>query len=125
MASKKRTNSDVSSLNPNQLSQWDTEGGAGVDGPQETSTARHQPADDSRSMRIELAQLHIRVIALENLLISLLTEATDQQVEMARQLAALITPRPGSTQHRLTIHASEQMYSLVERAGQIRSRSPS
>lgn len=125
MADLKPKNPDGAPRREAALSQWDTEGGAGPDGPQELSTAHLREADDKQSMRIELAQLHVRVIALENLLITLLSEATDKQVELARDLAAFITPRPGSTQHQLTIHASGQMYSLVERAGQIRLRLPS
>ena len=47
----------------------------------------------------ELVQLRIRVIALENLVIALLAEASDRQLDLAREMAAYISPRPGSTHH--------------------------
>jgi len=68
----------------------------------------------------ELVQLHIRVIALENLVIAMLAKGSDQQLELAREMADYICPRPGFTTHRLTIGAAEEMNSLVERAGRFR-----
>ena len=38
----------------------------------------------------DLVALHVRVIALENLLISLLATASDQQLELAREMAGYI-----------------------------------
>ena len=73
----------------------------------------------------ELVQLRIRVIALENLMIALLAEASDRQIDLAREMATYISPRPGFTQHPLTIHAAAQMIDLVERANQFRSSPPS
>jgi hypothetical protein len=64
----------------------------------------------------ELVQLRVRVIALENLVISLLADASDRQLEHAREMAAYISPRPGVTHHALTIHAAAHMVDLVERA---------
>ncbi len=106
------------------LARWDTEGGAGPDGPQETSTAGHPQVAISQPTNIELDQLRIRVIALENLMITLLAEASDRQLVLAREMAAFISPRPGFTQHPLTIHAAGQMNSLVERAGHFRVKPP-
>jgi hypothetical protein len=54
----------------------------------------------------ELVQMQIRVIALENLLITLLAEGSDRQLEVAREIAAYISPRPGFTQHPLTVRAA-------------------
>jgi len=68
----------------------------------------------------ELVQLRIRVIALENLLIALLAEASDRRLELAREMAAYIAPRPGFTQHPLTVKAAAHMVDLVERAGRFR-----
>lgn len=73
----------------------------------------------------ELVQLQIRVIALENLVIALLTEASDRQKNLVRDMAAYIAPRPGFTPHRLTAHAAIQMVSLVERAGHFQVVPPS
>ena len=69
----------------------------------------------------ELVQLQIRVIALENLVIALLSQASDRQLDLARAMAIHISPRSGFTAHRLTIHAAAQMISLVERAGYFRA----
>ena len=69
---------------------------------------------------VELVQLRVRVIALENLVISLLAEASDRQLDLAREMAVFISPRPGFTHHPLTIHAATQMIDLVDRAGYFR-----
>jgi hypothetical protein len=71
-----------------------------------------------------LVQLRVRVIALENLVISLLAEAPDRQLDLAREMAAFILPRPGFTHHPLTIHAANQMIDLVTRAGHFRAAKP-
>ena len=65
---------------------------------------------------VEQAQLHVRVIALENLLIALLACATEQQLQCARERAAFISPRAGATPHALTTHAAAEMLDIVERA---------
>ena len=104
------------------LARWDGEGGAGPNGPQETANIDRFSAGEAPSAKNEFAQLHSRVIALETLLITLLTDASDRQFALARSMAALIAPRSDSRQHPLTIQASSQMCSLVERASQIRSR---
>lgn len=65
----------------------------------------------------ELVQLQTRVIALENLVIAMLAQAPASQLALAREMAAYIAPRPGSTQHPLTVHAAAQMRHLVERSG--------
>jgi len=69
----------------------------------------------------ELVQLQVRVIALENLVITLLAEASDRQLNLASELAADISPRPGFTPHRLTTHAVAQIIHLVERASLFRA----
>ena len=80
-----------------------------------------QPQADAPPLtNAELVQLQVRMIALENLVIALLAQASDQQLALARALAANISPRPGSTQHRLTIHAAAQMAHLAERASLLR-----
>ena len=68
----------------------------------------------------ELALIRTRMIALENLVIALLVEASDRQLEVARDMAAYISPRPGYTHHPLTIHAAHHMIELVERADHFR-----
>lgn len=63
----------------------------------------------------ELVQLQIRVIALENLMIALLADASDEQLARVRDIAASISPRPG-VDHKLTVHAAAQMAHLSQRA---------
>lgn len=64
----------------------------------------------------ELVQLQIRVIALENLVIAMLAEASDRQLQLVREMAVYISPRLGFTRHRLTVNAAAEMISLVDRA---------
>jgi hypothetical protein len=73
----------------------------------------------------ELVQLRVRVIALENLPIALLAEASERQLGVAREMATYILPKPGSTHHPLTVHAAARMIDLVERAGHFRTATPS
>ena len=65
-------------------------------------------------------QLQVRVVALENLVIALLAQASDRQLSLAREMATYISPRPGFTRHGLTIHAAAQMVHLVDRSGHFR-----
>jgi hypothetical protein len=102
------------------LSRWDNEGGAGPEGPATGSaldTGRIAVPDLSNA---ELVTLRIRVIALENLMISFLATASDEQLQLAREMASYISPRPDFTQHPLTIHAAAHMVDLVERANHFR-----
>jgi hypothetical protein len=68
----------------------------------------------------ELVRLRVRVIALENLVITLLAELPGRRLELAREMATYISPRPGFTPHPLTIHAAAQMINLADRAGHFR-----
>src|SRR5260370_2659560 len=124
--SKKKPNS-ATSLRQLQmaLSRWDNEGGAGPSGPQGGSVSAEAQSDIPQLTNAELVQLRIRVIALENLVIALLAEASELQLGLARELAAYISPSPGFTHHPLTIHAAAQMIDFVERAGNFRSVTPS
>ena len=72
----------------------------------------------------EQTHLHVRVIALENLVIALLASATEHQLECAREMAAYITPRAGATAHPLTTNAAADMVSMVERAIHFRGTPP-
>ena len=57
--------------------------------------------------------MRIRIIALENLVISLL--ATEDEREVVGKMAAYISPRGGRT-HRMTTLASAHMIDLLKRA---------
>ena len=106
------------------LSRWDTEGGAGPAGPQGASPSADLPASIAELTNGELMQLRVRVIALENLVIALLAEASERQLEVAREMAAYISPRPGSTHHPLTVQAAAQMIDFIETAGHFRNGTP-
>lgn len=68
----------------------------------------------------ELVQLQVRVIALENLVIALLACAVDETPNLARAMAAYMSPRPGFTPHHLTLQAAAQINHLVNRSDLLR-----
>lgn len=106
------------------LSRWETDGGNGHSSPQRGLFSGAELPEIPQLTDTELVHLRVRVIALENLLISLLAQVSNQQLGFARELAAYIFPRPGFTQHPLTVRAAHQMLDLVERAGHFRSTPP-
>lgn len=77
-------------------------------------------AGPSRAVDVEAAQLRMRVIALENLVIALLADATDHQRTIAFEMGDFISPRPGHTPHPLTLRAAGAMRSLLERSDRFR-----
>jgi hypothetical protein len=102
------------------LAKWDNEGGAGG-GPQKDDAASVCGSIAASAMTdTERIALHSRVIALENLVMSLLATATEQQLELVRDVANYIVPRPGFTRHPLTIHAAVHMHQLLDRAALFR-----
>jgi hypothetical protein len=107
------------------LARWDNEGGAEPNGPQTASAPVEGEAPMPENGPAEVASLHVRVIALENLLISLLATSSDEQLDLAREMAAYIAPRSGFTRHPLTTHAAAHMTDLVERAARFRCEKPS
>ena len=107
------------------LSRSQNEAGAEPDGVRAGGVLGEGQTDAPPLTNAELVQLQVRVIALENLLIALLADASDRQKNLVRDMAAYIAPRPGFTPHRLTVHAATQMISLVERAGHLQAVPPS
>ena len=108
---------DPAQLRLGALSRWDNEGGAI---PRCMEGAFDEQSEVPPLTNAELVQLRIRVIALENLVISLLSQSSDRQLDLVREMAAYISPRPGFTPHPLTIRAAAEMIHLVERAGPFR-----
>jgi hypothetical protein len=114
---KHAPNAPASSIDLRQraLSRWDNEGGAPAGALTENSgngrVAEYPPLTNA-----ELVHLRIRVIALENLVIALLNQATSHQLDTARETAAYISPRPNYTQHPLTLKAAEHRTDLLDRA---------
>jgi hypothetical protein len=109
---------DSSDLRRRALSRWDNEGGALASVPHGMHT------DVPAMTNAELVQLRIRVIALENLIIAVLAEGSDRQLQVAREMADYISPRPGFTHHPLTIQAADHMTDLVDRAVHFRTVQP-
>lgn len=111
---------DASRLRQRALSRWENEGGAATSGDNFSL-----PADDQYDVppltNAELSQLHIRVIALEALVAVLLVDASERQLQLAREMAAYISPRSGFAEHRLTIRAALRMRDLVDRADRFRA----
>lgn len=107
------------------LAIWDNEGGAGSGPAQESSRPGIISSEPSASANTELLQLHARVIALENLLIALLADGPDSQSGRIREMASFIVPRPGFTQHQLTVHAAHHMLDLINRAAHFRIKADS
>jgi hypothetical protein len=101
------------------LARWENEGG-------KTLPSNSPSAESAEYMQIpemtnaEIVALRVRVIALENVLISLLATASDQKLKLVREMANYISPRPGHTHHPLTIHAAGHMVDLVERSTHFR-----
>jgi len=82
-----------------------------------------QASEEPKLTEADIIQMRVRVIALENLLISLMATASDEQLGLARQMAQYIAPRSGFTPHKLTVSASSTMVDLVERAERFRNAS--
>jgi hypothetical protein len=93
------------------VSTWENEGGS-EPGP----LAAAEPPVASA----ECVQLRVRIIALENLVIALLADASEHQRATALEMAEFISPRPGFTSHPLTLRAAEAMRSLLDRAERFR-----
>lgn len=112
---------DLNSLTPSQLreralARWENEGGTIPSEQRESASPEGDLAHAPPLTNVEFLQLHIRVIALEGLVTALLAGASQQQIELVREMAAYISPRPGFTRHPLTIRAATQLIDLIERA---------
>ena len=101
MSNAESNDSDHLRLRLKALSRWENEGGA-----LEAAAASGGQATSPQLTNAELVQLHVRVIALENLVIALLAGASDRERALAREMAIYISPRPGFTPHQLTLRAS-------------------
>ncbi len=104
------------------LSRWDNEGGAETDGPQTAPHAVEGEPPFPKMGDAEFEALHVRVIALENLLISLLVAASDRELGAARDMASYISSMPGFTHHPLTLHAAGHMTELIDRVARFRRK---
>lgn len=103
------------------LSRWDTDGGAQPPSMSEEKNLADANSPVPQLTNSELVHLRIRVITLENIIISFLATAPNTQLELVREMADYISPRSGSTCHPLTVHAAAHMVDLVERSSRFRS----
>jgi len=91
------------------LSRWEDEGGALPCGPQEALAADCEKWDIPPLSDAEIIQLRIRVIALENMVLGLLSKASADQLAAIEEIAEFISPRADAKPHPLTLHAATQM----------------
>ncbi len=124
MPSHRRTAWQLAKQRANALAGWDNESGAARRRLPPRWRPDHVPPAVPKLAGAELVQLRIRVIALENLVITLLAEGSPRQLDLAREMAAHVLPRPGYTHHRMTIHAAAQMIHLAKRARHFRGTTP-
>lgn len=98
------------------IGRWENEGGS------ITGTHPHQQGTVVGAIGdAEAGNLRVRLIALENLVVALLAGAPESQSQLAREMAAYISPRPGTIPHRMTIEAARNMLALVDRASHYKS----
>ncbi len=119
MSNPKAELSERARLLAKAVARWENEGGAGEGGRVHAPVGSVQ-TDTPPLTNAEIVQLQIRVIALENLVTVLLADASEHQLELARDMASYILPRCGSTPHRLTIHAAARMINLVDGVAHLR-----
>ena len=119
MTETKPETPESAKLRQRALARWDTEGGAGPDGPQKNDLGGDLTSDTLGQNEMDLQHLQVRVIALESLVIALLAGVSDAQRDLARNMAVYIAPQPGSTPHPLTTRASHQVLNSIERAEQL------
>jgi len=120
MATSKADSMESAKQRQRALQRWNNEGGAGPGGRPVDVSFAGALASGPPLGNAELVQLQVRVIALENVVITLLAQATQAQVELVRDMAAYISPRPGFTPHPLTVGAAGEMLSLVDRSSPFR-----
>jgi len=116
---------DREHLREQAISRWDNEGGATSPDPQAYAPSKTEQHEYPPLTNTELVHLRIRVIALENLVIALMTQASERQIDIAREMAAFIVPRPGFTQHPLTVKAADHMTDIMDRAARFGTPAPS
>ena len=103
------------------LARWANEGGSGQCGLETDLGSGRVEAAMPAIGDTQIGLLHIRMIALENLVIALLATATGPQLDLARDMARTIEPRIGATPHPLTTRAAARLTDLIERSAQFRS----
>jgi hypothetical protein len=103
------------------LARWANEGGSDQGGRAADLASGRGDADMPPIGDTQIGLLHIRVIALENLVIALLATASGPQLDLARDMARTIEPRIGAAPHPLTTRAAARLTDLIERSARFRN----
>jgi hypothetical protein len=103
------------------LARWANEGGSGQSGRDSDLTSARDETEMPPIGDAQIGLLHIRVIALENLVIALLATASGPQLDLARDMARIIEPRSDASPHPLTIRAAAHLTNLIERSERFQS----
>jgi hypothetical protein len=103
------------------LARWANEGGSDQSGGAADLASGRVEAEMPAISDAQMDLLHIRVIALENLVIALLATASGPQLELARDMARIIEPQSDVAPHPLTIRAAARMSDLIVRSAPFRS----
>ena len=119
MSNSKAKESERAQLLARAVSKWDDEEAEG-ENSRVTPVSGALPTAALPLTNAEIVHLQVRVIAIENLLKVLLADATEEQLKLMRDVAGLITPQAGYTQHPLTIQAAACMMNLVDSAAHLR-----
>ena len=88
--------------------------------PLAVSTQRSTNSARNPLTELEFEHFQARVIALENILIGLLSGSSDHQITLVREIAMQLLPQTGHTQHVSTQTAANQLAQLLERADHFR-----
>lgn len=92
---------------------WESEGGGHTQWMQSQS-APH--SDVPQPIDTEVEHFRIQMIAMKNLLITMLAHASERQLELGDQMAAFISARPGFIHHPRTVAAVTPTTHPVHRA---------
>ena len=103
------------------IGRWENEGGSVRTWHREIPAEENPATVAGEIGDAEAANIRVRLIAIENIIVALLASAPDDRLELIREMADFISPRPGMTPHRLTIEAARNMLAIVERAEHYRT----
>ena len=103
------------------IGRWENEGGSVCAWHREIPAEGNPATVAGEIGDAEAANIRVRLIAIENIIVALLANAPHDRLELIREMADFISPRPGMTPHRLTIEAARNMLAIVERAEHYRT----
>jgi hypothetical protein len=102
------------------IGRWENEGGAATHWEHEAQSVSDPTTVVGEIGDAQEVNIRVRLIAIENIIVALLANAPGDRLELIKEMAEFISPRPGMTPHRLTIEAARNMLAIVERAEQYR-----